>query len=79
MNDIPVIIFSNGLGGLRDHYSFILREFASLGYIVFAVQADEEYHVLTDEEMKSCFKGVVTQYNEAGKQLSDKVQRRRNS
>jgi hypothetical protein len=40
------VIFSNGLGGLRDHYSFCMREMASHGYIVFARQYDEQFNVI---------------------------------
>ena len=35
LKPIP-IIFCNGLLALRDHYSCILRELASQGYVVFA-------------------------------------------
>lgn len=27
--DGPIILFSNGLGGLKDHYSIFLKEWAS--------------------------------------------------
>ena len=46
------VIFSNGILGLRDHYSCILRELASQGHVIFAPQADEVYNPLDLNEMK---------------------------
>lgn len=72
------MIFSNGLGGLRDHYSYILRELASQGYLVFALQSDEDINVLTSDEVKTVISGVATSTNEIGIKLGEKVQRLRN-
>lgn len=34
---LPCIVFSNGLGGLKDHYSIFYKEWASNGYIVYSI------------------------------------------
>lgn len=45
---LPVVLFSNGLGGLKDHYCCFHKEFASNGYIVYAIQQDEQTIILDD-------------------------------
>lgn len=35
---LPSVLFANGLGGLKDHYACFHKEFASNGYIVYAIQ-----------------------------------------
>lgn len=34
---LPTIVFSNGLGGLKDHYSVFYKQWASSGYIVYSI------------------------------------------
>lgn len=34
---LPCVVFSNGLGGLKDHYSIFYKEWASNGFIVYSI------------------------------------------
>ena len=48
---LPVIVFSNGLGGLKDHYSIFYKEWASHGYIVYSIQQEEVTIILNNTEI----------------------------
>lgn len=60
-------MFSNGLGGLKDHYSIFLKEWASHGFVVYAMQQEEITIILTEEEIQSVRNKEATVCNEKGK------------
>src|SRR5439155_21437910 len=35
---VPVVIFSHGLGGTREHYEYVGRQWAANGYVVVHLQ-----------------------------------------
>lgn len=74
----PCILFSNGLGGLKDHYSIFLKEWASQGFVVYAMQQEEITIILTEEEIQSVRNKEATVCNEKGKQLIEKIKLIRN-
>ncbi|KAM3144529.1 hypothetical protein pb186bvf_003398 [Paramecium bursaria] len=76
--DGPIILFSNGLGGLKDHYSIFLKEWASQGFVVYAMQQEEITIILTEEEIRSVRNKEATIHNEKGKILLDKIKLVRN-
>ena len=79
IKEFKTIIFSNGLGGIRDHYSILMREYASQGYVVFARQYDEHFNVITREEYAEIINKGLTINSEEGRKFIMGVSHKRNN
>ncbi|CAD8199844.1 unnamed protein product [Paramecium octaurelia] len=70
---LPTIVFSNGLGGLKDHYSVFYKEWASNGYQVYSIQQEEVTIILNEKEIHQYKTGEATLENQLGQQILGKV------